>query len=96
VFVTRGGERSPGRRNALRAIQVAATKLDLRNEDGALLGAHDLRHSTAGLLRAAGWTDEDIAKVMRHPNARTTSAMYGGRSEQAIAAVRQRAAEALA
>jgi integrase len=96
VFVTRRGERSPGRRNTLRAVQVAAKKLDLRNEGGELCGLHDLRHSTAGLLRAAGMSDEQIAPVLRHSNSRTTSQMYGGRSEDAIRRVRAKAAEALA
>jgi integrase len=90
VFVTRTG-RSPGRRNALRAVQVAAEQLDLGN-----LGLHDLRHSTAGLLREAGLPDEEIAVVLRHSSARVTAIMYGGRSEEARQAVRQRAAEALA
>jgi integrase len=90
VFVTRTG-RSPGRRNALRAVQVAAEQLDLGN-----LGLHDLRHSTAGLLREAGLPDEEVAVILRHSSARVTTAMYGGRSEEARKAVRQRAAEALA
>jgi integrase len=96
VFVTRAGVRSPGRRNVLRAIQRSAERLGLRNEAGELLGAHDLRHSTAGLLRDAGMSDEDIAPVLRHSNSRTTSQMYGGRAEDAIRGVRERAAEALA
>jgi len=91
VFVTRGGVRSPGRRNALRAVQVQAEKLGLGN-----LGLHDLRHSAAGLLRQAGMPDEEIALILRHSSARTTTAMYGGRPEEARRAVRQRAAEALA
>jgi integrase len=90
VFVTRGGERSPGRRNALRAVQTQAEKLDLGN-----LGLHDLRHSTAGLLRQAGMPDEEIAEILRHSSARTTTAMYGGRPDEAKRAVRQKAAEAL-
>jgi integrase len=90
VFVTRTG-RSPGRRNALRAVQVAAEQLDLGN-----LGLHDLRHSTAGLLREAGLPDEEIAVILRHSSARVTAIMYGGRSEEARQAVRQRAAQALA
>jgi integrase len=90
VFVTRTG-RSPGRRNVLRALQTQAEHLSLGN-----LGVHDLRHSTAGLLREAGLSDEEIAVVMRHSNARTTTAMYGGRSEDARQAIRAKAAEALA
>jgi integrase len=90
VFVTRNGH-SPGRRNALRAVQVQAEHLGLGN-----LGLHDLRHSTAGLLREAGLPDEEVAVILRHSSARVTTAMYGGRSEEAREAVRQRAAEALA
>jgi integrase len=94
VFQTRSG-RSPGRRNALRAVQVAAARLDLRNADGELLGLHDLRHSTAGLLREAGLPDEEIAVALRHANARTTTVMYGGRDEGAKQAIRAKAAGAL-
>jgi integrase len=90
VFVTRSG-RSPGRRNVLRAVQVVAKQLGLGN-----LGLHDLRHSAAGLLREAGMPDEEIAVILRHSSAKVTTALYGGRSDEAQQAVRQRAAEALA
>ena len=95
VFVTRSG-RSPGRRNALRAVQVQAELLDLRNADGELLGLHDLRHSTAGLLRTAGLSDEEIAVVLRHKDARVTTLLYGSRSDEARQSVREKAASALA
>jgi integrase len=72
-------------------VQVAAAEVELGN-----LGLHDLRHSTAGLLREAGLVDEEIAVVLRHSSARVTMAMYGGRSDEARQAVRQRAAEARA
>lgn len=95
VFQTRNG-RPQSKRNALRALQVSADRLDLRNGDGELLGLHDLRHSTAGLLREAGLPDEEIALVLRHANARTTTTMYGARSSEGQRAVRERAAAALA
>jgi integrase len=94
VFVTsRGNPQS--KRNALRAVQLVGERLELRNADGELLGLHDLRHSTAGLLREAGLADEEIALVLRHANARTTTVMYGSRSDEAKVAVRRAAAEAL-
>lgn len=90
VFQTPSGK-SPGRRNVLRAVQVQAEKLGL---DG--LTVHSLRHSCAGLLRASGISDEDIAVSLRHSSSRVTSQMYGGRSEAHRARVRDAAKEALA
>jgi integrase len=95
VFQTRNGN-PQSKRNALRAVQVSADRLGLRNAEGELLGLHDLRHSTAGLLREAGLPDESIALVLRHSDVRTTSVMYGGRPDEARKAVRERAAAALA
>ena len=93
VFQTRTGN-PQSKRNALRAVQMVAERLGLRNAEGELLGLHDLRHSTAGLLREAGLPDEEIALVLRHANVRTTSVMYGSRSDEGRA-VRERAAAAL-
>jgi integrase len=95
VFQTRRG-RPQSKRNALRAVQLVAARQGIEGSDGQPLGLHDLRHSTAGLLREAGLADEEIAVVLRHANARVTSTMYGSRSDEAKVAVRQRAAEALA
>jgi integrase len=94
VFQTRTGN-PQSKRNALRRVQAVADRLGLRNGEGELLGLHDLRHSTAGLLREAGLPDEEIALVLRHANVRTTSVMYGSRSGEGQRAVRERAAAAL-
>jgi hypothetical protein len=48
------------------------------------------------VVREAGISDEEIALVLRHANARTTTVMYGGRSDEAKVAVRRAAAETLA
>jgi integrase len=95
VFATRTG-RPQSKRNALRALQVSAERLGIEGQDGQPLGLHDLRHSTAGLLREAGLPDESIALVLRHANSKVTSIMYGSRSDEAKVAVRRAAAEALA
>jgi integrase len=94
VFVTRGGQRSPGRRNVLRAVQAQAELLGLRNEDGELCGLHDLRHSCAAILRGHGMSDEEIAVVLRHASSVVTRAIYGGWANADRSAVRARAAEA--
>jgi integrase len=94
VFQTSRG-RPQSKRNALRAVQLIAERLGLRNVDGELLGLHDLRHSAAGVLREAGMADEEIALVLRHANSKVTSVMYGSRSDEAKVAVRRAAAEAL-
>jgi integrase len=94
VFQTKHGK-PQSKRNALRALQVVAERFGIEGSDGQPLGLHDLRHSTAGLLREAGMADEDIALVLRHANSRVTSVMYGSRSDDARRAVRERAAAAL-
>jgi integrase len=95
VFATSSG-RLPGRRNALRAVQAAAGKIGLRGAEGQPVGLHDLRHSCASLLRAAGLPDEAIAPYLRHASPRTTAMLYGGRDSDDLRAVRRRAAAALA
>ena len=95
VFQTSTG-RSPGRRNCLRALQVQAERLGIEGKDGQKLGLHDLRHSLASTLRGLGWSDEQIAPVLRHSNARTTATIYGGLASDSLASIREAAAEALA
>jgi integrase len=94
VFATPTG-RSPGRRNSLRAVQAAAGKIGLRGAEGQPVGLHDLRHSCASLLRAAGLSDEEIAPYLRHASPRTTAMLYGGRDSDDLRAVRRRGAAAL-
>jgi integrase len=94
VFQTRSGL-SPGRRNCLRALQVQAAKLGIRGQDGEPVGLHDLRHSLASTLRGLGWTNEQVAPILRHANARTTAMLYGGLSNDALVSIREQAAAAL-
>jgi integrase len=94
VFTTRRGK-PQSKRNTLRAVQLVAEHLGIEGSDGQPLGLHDLRHSTAGLLREAGIPDEDIALVLRHADSKVTSLMYGARSDEGKRAVRERAAAAL-
>jgi integrase len=94
VFQTSSG-RSPGRRNCLRALQVQAAKLGIEGHDGEPVGLHDLRHSLASTLRGLGWTNEQVAPILRHANARTTAMLYGGLSNDALVSIRAEAAAAL-
>ena len=42
------------------------------------IGCHDLRHSCAGLLFAAGMSAPRVAAVLRHADTRTTLTAYAG------------------
>jgi integrase len=49
------------------------------NSDGVeKVGCHDLRHSCAGLLLAAGVSAPTVAAVLRHADTRTTLTSYAG------------------
>jgi integrase len=77
VFQTLRGE-SPGRRNALRALQTAAEKAGLRGEGQEPVGLHDLRHSLAANSFALGLNDVEVARLLRHANPRVTMTIYAG------------------
>jgi integrase len=70
------GGKSPGRRNALRALQTAAVKAGLVNDDHEPIGLHDLRHSLAANSFALGLTDVEVARLLRHANLRVTLTIY--------------------
>ena len=80
VFVTSSG-RSPGRRNALRALQVAAGHAGLNREGAEPVGLHDLRHSLAANAVALRLTDPEVARLMRHANPQVTRTVYAGLRE---------------
>jgi len=75
---------------------VQATKLGVEGKDGEPVGLHDLRHSLASTLRGLGWTNEQVAPILRHRTARVTEQLYGGLSSDSLVAIRSKAAEALA
>jgi integrase len=77
VFQTSSG-RSPGRRNALRALQTAAEHAGLVEGDQEPVGLHDLRHSLAANSFALGLTDAEVARLLRHANPRVTTTIYAG------------------
>ena len=75
VFQTSSGK-SPGRRNALRALQTAAVKVGLVKNGQEPVGLHDLRHSLASNSFALGLTDVEVARLLRHANPRVTLTVY--------------------
>jgi integrase len=77
VFQTLRGQ-SPGRRNALRALQVAAENAGLVGEGQQPVGLHDLRHSLAANSFAFGLSDVEVARLLRHANPRVTMTVYAG------------------
>lgn len=66
------------RRNVLRAVNRAGDNAGLNPEGIEKVGCHDLRHSCAGLLFAAGVTAPTVAAVLRHADTRTTLTTYAG------------------
>ena len=80
VFQTAAG-RSPGRRNALRALQAAAEAAGLTGDGQEAVGLHDLRHSLAANAFALGLTPPQVASLLRHTNPRVTLTVYAGLQE---------------
>ena len=66
---------SPGRRNALRALQVAAENAALVAKGQEPVGLHDLRHSLAANSFALGLSDVE-ARLLRPANPRVTMTVY--------------------
>jgi integrase len=66
------------RRNVLRAVHRAGADGGLNPAGVQKIGCHDLRHSCAGLLFAAGMSAPTVAAVLRHADTRTTLTTYAG------------------
>lgn len=66
------------RRGAARAIELAGHAVGLNPEGAKPVAPHDLRHSCAGLLLAAGVPAPKVAAVLRHADARVTLTVYAG------------------
>ena len=66
------------RKNVLRAVWRAGKTAGLNDDGLERVGVHDLRHSCAGLLLAAGVPMPKVAAVLRHSNPRITADVYAG------------------
>ena len=62
----------------LRAVYRAGDDAGLNPDGAERIGCHDLRHSCAGLLFAAGMSAPTVAAVLRHADTRTTLTTYAG------------------
>jgi integrase len=77
VFRTASGQ--PQRRhNAGRAVRVAGDAAGLNGPGQKKVSPHDLRHSCAGLLLAAGVSAPKVAAILRHADPRITLMVYAG------------------
>lgn len=77
VFSTTNG-RPQDRHNVARAIRVAGDAAGLNPPGLKKVAPHDLRHSCAALLLAAGVPAPKVAAVLRHADARVTLMVYAG------------------
>jgi integrase len=84
------------RRNALRAIYAAGTQAGLNPDGVERVSCHDLRHSCAGLLFAAGLPAPAVSSVLRHADVRITLSTYAGLAESDRAGLRTELEAALA
>lgn len=89
VFQTSRGN-SPGRRNALRALQVAAENAGLVADGQEPVGLHDLRHSLAANSFALGLTDVEVARLLRHANPKVTLTVYAGLTDKAASKIAEK------
>ena len=71
----------------LRAVYAAGASAGLNPEGVERVGCHDLRHSAAGLLLAAGASMPKVAAILRHSNPRVTADVYAGLVESERAAL---------
>jgi len=81
VFVT-AANKPQGHRNAFRALTAAAKAAGLNGEGVEPLGLHDLRHTFAAALFAAGFTLPEVSVLMRHSSVQTTASIYAGLSNE--------------
>jgi integrase len=76
------------RHNVARAIRAAGTPADLNPEQAKKMAPHDLRHSCAGLLLAAGVVAPKVAAIRRDADTRTTLTVNAGLVESDRASLR--------
>lgn len=82
VFQTCTG-RTPGRRNAYRAISRAAVKAGLVPPGAEPIAPHDLRHSFAAFLLEK-LSLVEVARLMRHASVNITAHTYAGITDRAL------------
>jgi integrase len=87
VFRTATGK-PQDRHNVARAIRAAGYAASLNPMGTTKVAPHDLRHSCAGLLLAAGVPAPKVAAILRHADTRTTLTVYAGLVESERAALR--------
>ena len=87
VFQTANGT-PHDRHNVARAIRAAGTAAKLNPPGVKKVAPHDLRHSCAGLLLAAGVAPTKVSAILRHADSRITLAIYGGLVESQRAELR--------
>ena len=87
VFGTSTGAKQ-WNRNVLRALYVAGDAAKLNPKGAERVSCHDLRHSCAGLMLAAGVPPTRAAAVLRHANTRTLLTVYAGLVESQRADLR--------
>jgi integrase len=86
VFQTANGK-PVHRRNVLRAVNAAGVKAGLVAEGQELVGVPDLRHSLAANAFALGLPGPEVARLLRHSDARVTLTVYAGITDDAATAL---------
>jgi integrase len=94
VFQSASG-RPQDRRNALRAVQVAAKAAGLNGEGREPVGCHDLRHSCAAFAFSLGMTPVEVARLLRHSDPAVTLSVYAGLDDAAVANLGEKLAAGL-
>jgi len=82
VFTTSRGK-PQSRRNALRAVHAAGDAVGLNGDGREKVGLHDLRHSFVALALVEV-SLADAAGLARHANARVTSQVYAGITDNGL------------
>ena len=86
VFQTEAGK-PVHRRNVLRAVNAAGVRAKLVAEGQEQIGVHDLRHSLAANAFALGLPAPEVARLLRHADARVTLTVYAGITDVAATAL---------
>lgn len=87
VFTTADGK-ARARRAVANAVRAAGNKAKLNPSGQKSVSCHDLRHSCAGLLFAAGVPVTKVAAILRHASPRVTLTVYAGLVESQRAELR--------
>jgi integrase len=66
------------RQGVLRSLYAAGDAAGLNEGQSKRVGCHDMRHSCAALLFAAGVPAPEVAAILRHANPRVTLSVYAG------------------